>query len=187
MEKNYSFLLLFLGSLLTFLGTWTVEKWKNSQERKEKTRNFILLVKQEFGVVIKALDRLKTVQDYRRYYDYNILGQLDKSIFNLESYKKDAIYLPSSDKQEIFIDLISDISTFSSETRGIQDLYYSESKKTADPLASKKNRSHKKKDKNPDLLSKDGLEKYYDDKKTDRTIAMIEIKRRIDDFIRTLS
>lgn len=108
----YEGLYVLLGALLTFAGTFLVESWKNSRERKEKTQNFILYTRQELNSVLKSLDKLKTVQDFRKYWDYIVLEKLNKSIQNLESEKKAAICLSKSELQETYIDLIADISFF---------------------------------------------------------------------------
>jgi len=76
-------LFIFLGSVLTFVSTWLVEFWKDKQERKEKEKNFVLYVRQEFLVISKGLEKLKTVQEFRRYFEYRTLDRLDKSIANV--------------------------------------------------------------------------------------------------------
>ena len=173
------------GSLLTFLGTWLVERWKNSQERNERTRNFILYIRQEFLVISKALEKLKTVQEYKRYYEYRTLDRLDRSITNMESSKKDAIYLNSLERQETFIDLISDISTYVSDVRGIQSLYDDQKKQIPQPQpVIKKTKS--KKQATGLFASLPGLEKFYEERKTEKSIDLVDIKRRIDDFVKQL-
>jgi len=159
-----------LGAILTFAGTFLVESWKNLRERKEKTQNFILYTRQELNSVLKSLDKLKTVQGFRKYWDYSVLEKLNKSIQNLESEKKAAIYLPKSELQEAYIDLISDISFFVSDAIGMQQFYDSQ-----------------KKELNKELFkTSDELTKFYEERKTEKSIDLVDIKRKIEDFIRQL-
>lgn len=166
----YEGLYVLLGALLTFAGTFLVESWKNSRERKEKTQNFILYTRQELNSVLKSLDKLKAVQDFRKYWDYIVLEKLNKSIQNLESEKKAAIYLSKSELQETYIDLISDISSFVSDVNGMQLFYDSQ-----------------KKELNKELFkTPENLTKYYEERKTEKSIDIVDIKRKIEDFIRQL-
>lgn len=187
MGNATNILLIFLGSFLTFLSTWLIESWKNRQEKNEKTQNFKLYIKQEFLVISKGLERLKTVQDYRRYYDYTVLNRLDRSIYSLESNIKEAIYLPSTEQQEAFIDLISDISTYLSDARGVQGVYDDQSKLLNQmPPEGKTKKKQPQPSSSSIFKTRPELEKYYEDKKTEKSIDLVDIKRRIDDFIRQL-
>jgi hypothetical protein len=173
-------LLIFLGSLLTFASTWIVENLKNGKERREKQENFKIFVRQELRAVIKNFEKLKTILEYKSYYDYIVLGQLDKSVLNLDNYKKEAIYLPSTNEQEKFIDLISDIASFVTDTRGIQNYYYDQAKPFNEPGEGQKKE-------NPIFKTKKELDDYFESKRNEKAIDLVELKRRIEEFTREIS
>ncbi|MFZ5376792.1 MAG: hypothetical protein ACOZAN_03970 [Patescibacteria group bacterium] len=164
-------LFVILGAILAFFGTFFVEVWKNKRERKEKTENFVLYSRQELISVVKGLDKLKEIQDNQKYWAFAVLDRLDRSLYNLESEKKAAIYLPNSKLQEAFIDLVSDISALASDIRGVQNLYADQSKTLNKSLF--KNISE--------------LKNYYDEKKVEKLIDLVDLKRKIEDFVRQLT
>jgi hypothetical protein len=182
-------LFIFLGSILTFLSTWLVETIKNSRERNEKQENFKLFVRQELRALIKGFEKLKTILEFRNYYDYIVLNQLDKNVFNLESYKKEAVYLSSADYQEKFIDLISDIASFVTDIRGMQNFYYEQVKPFNESPEKEQNEKEKKvlKKVNPIYKSKKELDDYFNSKKNEKAVDMVELKRRVDEFAKQIS
>lgn len=176
--------LIFLGSFLTFLATFIIEWLKNRNLKNTKTKNFKLLIKQELQAIDKILDKLKTVLEYKNYYDYSILESLIKSVGILENYKKDAIYLNNPTQQEVLIDLILDMSNYIHSVKSIQDLFYGEQRKIdVDIEELKKNKDYKatsifkNHQENAETFQKVSMEK---------TIDLIEIKRKLDDFIKSL-
>lgn len=172
--------LIFLGSLLTFISTWTVESYKNWREKIDRARNLGLVVKQELLIIVKALDLLKTTLDFRNYYDYSILSQVDESVQNLKLYKRDAIYFPSEDQQTKYIDLVSNISTHASGMRLLQNIYDDEKKRFANQdSVSTKLRSLAQ----GYFKSLKDLEDYFEKQKVEKALIGIELKRRTEEFI----
>jgi hypothetical protein len=96
-------LFIFLGSFLTFLATILVETIKNRQERQGKERNFKLIAHQELQSISKTLEKLKTVFEYKNFFEYAIIDTLNKGILALESIRHDSIYLKQQILQEKFI------------------------------------------------------------------------------------
>ena len=164
--------LIFLGSILTFLATSGVELFKWWMIRQGKRHNFILLSTQQLGAILKGLEKLKTVLEYKNYFDYSTLDILEKGAQTLENYKNDSIYLKSERSKEEFIDLITDVSLYVSDVRGLQNLYYEEGKKinVGDPAAIFK--------------THDELLKYFNEQKGLKITDIVELKRRIQDFSR---
>ena len=163
--------LIFIGSILTFLATSAVEVLKWSIGRREKRTNFILLSKQQLEAVHKGLDKLKTVLEYKNYFDFSTLDILEKGASTLENYKNDSIYPKSERAKEQFIDLITDVSLYVSDVRGLQNFYYTESPKIG-------------KDSTALFNNLDDLNKYFNEQKNLKIIDMVELKRRILDFAR---
>lgn len=174
-------LLIFLGSLLTFASTWFFETLKNKRERKEKEKNFKLFISQEFRRVTKGLEKLNILLEKQNFYDQYVLGQLEKNTLNLESYKKEAYCLSSTDIQEKFFDLISDISTYIIDGRELQTYYWNESKRLTGNISSDTV--------NEVVQQKDiqTLENYFNKRKIEKTIELVDIKRRIDDFLKQIN
>lgn len=174
-------LLIFLGSILTFTSTWTVENLKNKRERNEKEQNFKLFIRQEFRAILKGLEKLNIILEKQNFFDNYVLTQLEKNVLNLESYRKEAFYVSSIELQEKFIDLISDISTYLIDARGLQNYYWNE----ANRLKGEK----KPVDKTEDIQQKStqDLENFFNKRRIEKTIELIDIKRRIDDFLKQVS
>lgn len=186
MEIPTNVLLIFLGSILTFLSTWAVESLKNKKELEEKRKNFKLLTKQEFAAALKGLEKLKTILELRNYFDTYALTQLEKNVSNLEGYKSGAIFLSSQEQQELFIDLITTLSTYSIDARGLQQLYWDESKRIKEGITKSKSFSRSGGEATKELNSKE-LEDYFNRRKTEKSIELIEIKRQISDFLKSIS
>ncbi len=170
MENNVNFI--FLGSVLTFLATACVEYIKWVLIRREKKANFLLLATQQLAAIEKGFERLKVALEQKNYFDYLVLDSLDRGAKSLESYKNDSIYLRSGPAKEKFIDLITDISMYLADTRSVQQLFYAERTKISgrDPSAIFQTESE--------------LQKYFDGQKVQKSIDLIEIRRRISDFVR---
>lgn len=181
-------LLIFLGSFLTFLTTLSIDIIKDRRERNEKRSNFKLFVRQEFRAVKLSFEKLKATLGSRNYYDYLVLTQLDKNIASLDSYKKESIYLSSISLQEEFIDLISDLSLIITDIRALQNFYYEQSKSIDDTGSDKPSQENKgKKLQEVVYKSKKELDTFFESKKTEKSIDIIEIKRRIDDFLKKIA
>jgi hypothetical protein len=177
--------LIFLGSILTFLATIVVEWIKTGRASSEKSRNFKLIIKQEFLYIKKTLVKLNTVLEYKFHYDYEILKELTKSIINLESLKKDAINLSDNLTQEKYIDLVSEISTWATSVKALQDSFYDEENKLNEEIKLKDN----KKIKNKKISSfKDITElvNTFKIRSIDKSTNLIEINRRLDELIKLI-
>ncbi|SRR6266404_1215754 len=113
----------------------------------------------------------------------NVLSNPERLLANMDGSKREAIYLPSLDQQEIFIDLISDISTYLLDTRSIQGVYDEQKN-----LLSQAQSSKKKVQAVGQIIFKTmaDLEKFYEDRKIEKAIDLVDIKRRINDFLKVL-
>ena len=112
MIQSSDVLLIFLEPCLLIFLLQLLNGGKNRGERKEKSHNFKLVIKQELKTIEKTLEKLKTVFEYKFYYDYTILDKLRKNIDSFEAFKSDSDFLNNAELQEKFIDLISDISDY---------------------------------------------------------------------------
>lgn len=168
--ENNPVLLIFLGSFLTFLATILVETIKWWIGRNERKKNFILLSTQQLGAISKGLEKLKTVLEYKNYFDYTVLGILEKGAGELEGYKKDSIYLKSEKSKEEFIDLITDISFYLQDVRGLQNFYYEQQKDLGTPTSL--------------FQTQLDLGRHFNEQKGLKMTDLIELKRRIQDFCR---
>lgn len=177
--------LIFLGSFLTFLATLLVEWIKNRSTKSEKANNFKLIIKQEFIALKKTLERLKTVREYKFFYDYKIIEELVKEVSSLEYLKKDAISLSNSSAQEKFIDLVSDLNSWITGVKVLQDNYYDEEKKLKDEPHFPK-RKNKKNTKLSSFKDMEQLINVYNIRSLEKSTDLIEIQRRLDEFIKSL-
>jgi len=179
-------LLIFLGSFLTFLATITVETIKNSKERSGKEKNFKLVVKQELQSISKTLEKLKTVFEYKNYFEYGTITTLDKSILALESVRHESIYLRNIGSQEKFINLISELSKFASSTRETQNVFYDQQKKLAnDRINATKIKKMLMNKESVFSTDKENSEAFQQ-KSTQEFIDLVEINRKLDELINIL-
>lgn len=173
---NLFFLL--LGSVLAFLSTFVLEYFKDKSEQQKKSKNIELVIRLELSTIDKTLEKLRTGLSYVNYYDFLILDRADKSVENLEKYRGEAIHLTNPILQEKFIDLLSDISSYLAAVRGIQRLYYDNLKKIDEDKAHKDIHEIEK-EKNDELES-------FNQRKVDKSLEYVEIKRRLEELIRIL-
>lgn len=188
-----SFILILIGAAITFISTNIVEYIKNWREKKSKTNNFKLFIKLELEVIAKTLEKLQTGLSYGSYYDYLLLDRIKESINNLEKVRIDVIYLSDPELKEKFIETISDISTYSATTRMVQQLFYADRDKSLGqeelnkPIVTsnkpKKPKNNKKKSEQSTL---EQSWKTFNERRTEKTIEYVEIKRKLEELIKSL-
>jgi ribosomal protein S8 len=169
---------LLIGALLTLLSSWVIEGQKNKIIKKEKGNNFKLVVKQELISISKGIDKLKIIFENRNWFDLMTINQIEKDINNLESQRKNAIYLYSIKLQESFIEIFSKMTTFIISVRLLEDNYLK-----------KLNEIEKKKRDEKNFNEQQNLKELDNSHNPLRTIKMIElaeIQRKIEDFIKNL-
>jgi ribosomal protein S8 len=162
------------GAIATFLGTGTVEYFKNRTEDSRKRKNFVVFIRLELQSISKILERLKIDLENKSFYSANALTRFQENLINLEAYRHEAIYFHNSSLQEKFLDLLSDTSFFVKETSLLETFYFEEIKKldNGDSIFYK---------------TRDDLENYFRGKRTEKLIEIIEIKRKIDEMTRILN
>jgi hypothetical protein len=181
--------LILFGAIITFISTYIIEYIKNKREKAEKTKNFKLFIKLELAVVAKTLDKLQTALSYGNYYDYSLLDRAKESIDNLEKARTDVIYLSEPELKEKFIDLISDTSTYVATVRVVQQLFYSDRDKILGQKPKKKDRptgAGKVRKQTPIAADMPQVIDQFSKRTTEKAIEYIEIKRRLEDLIKSL-
>lgn len=182
MNKVQQFFLIFLGAILTFFSSWSVEYIRTAQDYNLREANYKLLLRYELKSTSKALDRLNSTLESLNFFDIFILQQLDKNSQNLDEYKKQSYYLLSGDEQEKFADLAFDVSFYLSDARSLQNYYWDESKKyIANPSQTIIKTELGNMQKN-----KQALEDYFSKRKTEKKIELIDLKRRLDDLYKQI-
>jgi hypothetical protein len=153
-----------------------------------------LFIKLELEVVAGTLEKLQTGLSYGNYNDYLLLDRIKESIDNLEKVRTDVIYLSDPELKERFIETISDISTYSATTRLIQQMFYTDRDKPLEqqkpnrkPLAKNKKKADVKNEPNANLSNFESAWKTFNERRTEKTIEYVEIKRKLEDLIKSLS
>lgn len=198
MEKTINNLdspsLILIGALIAFISTNIVEYIKNWRERRDKTKNFKLFIKLELEVIAKTLDKLQIALSYGSYYDYLLLDRIKESIDNLEKVRSDVIYLSNPELKEKFVETISDISTYVATTRMVQQLFYADRdssvKQENIKPASVAKKGRKINNKNQQKNVTPTLEqawKTFNERRTEKTIEYVEIKRKLEELIKSLA
>lgn len=192
-NNQNSISLILLGAVITFISTNIIEYIKKWRERRGKTKNFKLFIKLELEVIAKTLEKLQTGLSYGSYYDYLLLDRVKESVDNLEKVRSDVIYLSDPELKEKFIETISGISTHIATARMVQQLFYTDRDKAlgqdggnepeVNNKKSKKSRNNKKKE-NP--LTIEQAWKTFNERRTEKTIEYVEIKRKLEELIKTL-
>jgi len=185
-QTQQNFLFLFLGSLLTFFGSFIVELLKDRRIEFGKEKNFKFLVSQEFNIVARILENLRLNLVSKNYFDFQILDNLISSIRNLEEYRKDSIYLKDTNLLQKFIDLTSDLGAFQFDVRGIQQVYYNQKSLIDIDVEARKPsnidesvNTYKQKS---IFDSYSALDQYFSTQKTEQSINLIELRRRTEDL-----
>ncbi|OGJ22614.1 MAG: hypothetical protein A2804_03540 [Candidatus Pacebacteria bacterium RIFCSPHIGHO2_01_FULL_46_10] len=185
--------LILIGAAITFISTNIIEYIKNWRERQSKTQNFKLFIKLELEVVAKTLEKLQIGLSYGNYYDYLLLDRVKESIDNLEKVRSDVIYLSDSKLKEKFIEVISDISTYIATTRMVQQLFYTDRDKSLEQVEigesveiSKKSQKPKNSRKKTDRPTLEQAWKIFNERRTEKTIEYVEIKRKLEELIKSL-
>lgn len=173
---------LFIGAFLTFLSSYTVENAKNRKETRERRENFKLIIKQELRSLLKVLEKLKNVSEYRKYFDAFITPQIESGLIRLENYKESYIYLPTIELQESLIDIVSEASLFIAEAKAQQSVHWNK----INELETKMNDAKNKKEK----LEIDNETKeesnYFNQQLIEKRVVLIEIMRRVDEYLKRL-
>lgn len=195
-SSNNNVYFIFLGSILTFLSTSLIEYWKIHRDRNEKRHNFLLIVKLGLVSIQKTLEKLKSGLDYRTYFEISTLDILDRNLKNLEGAQRETYYLPDEEKQERFIDLVSEVATYSGDLRAIEN-YYSNRERELLELINNKSKNNKalnvKKTKVKEPVDSNTPQKQYENlvefinkKRQEKVIDLVDLKRRLDDFIKSI-
>lgn len=168
---------LFIGSLLALMSAWIIEGYKNKNQRRENSNNFKLLVKHELMFVLKSIEKLKYAFEYKNYFDYGILNELDKNISNLEKVRSDAVHLNSPGMQEKFIEIISASSALFQEFRAIQQVYDENLKN----INEKRNLGLE------DIRDEEqNLVRFFDNKSVEKRMVLLELGRKIEEYMKSL-
>lgn len=198
MEHNTnsnSIALILLGALITFISANVIEFIKDWRKRRSDTKNFKLFIKLELEVIAKTLEKLQTGLHYGSFYDYTLLDRIKESIDNLGKVRSDVIYLSDPELKEKFVEAISDISTHIAMVRVIQQVFYQDRDKalgviTTNPGTQSKINGKKKKSDNENKQTVVSMEKVLDvfnKSTTEKTIEYVEIKRKLENLIKSLS
>lgn len=161
----------FLG---TFLATLIVNDIRDRRSTEQQRKNFSVFVRLELEAVKGILDKLKTTYSNNNYFEYRLLDVLDKKLKTLEESRKESVVIGDIDLQEDYLSLLTDLSLFASDVRGIQAL--------------KEQREKELKDKT-NQTSEDELKKSLDwvkDKSTEKLSEFVDLKRQIDGLIKSL-
>ena len=162
-----------------------IELIKTSVEKGNKTSSFKLITRLELISVKKGLEKLKTVFEYKNYFEYAIINEINKSLNALEAKRHESIYL-SREAQEKIINLISDLSKFTVTIKSVQDLFYDQQRLISqDMMNSSKIKSGKLSKASYFKTNKEN-EESFDKKCNQLLIDLVEINRDIDEMVAIL-
>ena len=114
-------LLIFLGSILTFIATLVVERWKNKSDDTRSQRRYAMYGKLQLGAIRKILDKMRhsyenggSYQQIQR--DINLL---EEAVEPLNNFRNDTTMLDAEDKQANLVDLIADLNLYALDVKGV--------------------------------------------------------------------
>lgn len=158
-----SVLLIFLGSILTFVATLLTERFKASEKDKKAQRRYSMYGKLQLAAIRKILDKMRhsyenggTYQQLQR--DINLL---EEAVKPLNNFRNDNTVLDDSDEQSKFIDIIADLNLYALD---VKTIIVDETKELSTPIA----------------------EGTQAPKMTTKHIELIELCRRIDETMESL-
>lgn len=116
-----------------------------------------------------------------------MLDRIKESLDNLEKVRIDVIYLSDPELKEKFIEAISDISTYIATTKMLQQLFYADRDKSLQqPETDKKAGNKKGGQKKPEGITMEQAWKTFNERRTEKTIEYVEIKRKLEELIKSL-
>lgn len=183
LQNNIWYIL--LGAILTFIAMLIIELIRTYIEKRGKSSSFRLITRLELISLGKSLDKLKTVFEYKNYFEYVVIDEIRKGITTLDTRHHEFIYL-TKERQEKLINLLSDLSKFTSNIKGVQDFFYDQQRKIVQDKQDA-NRIKKKLIKRSSFFETDKEnQESYDKKCTQLLIDLVEINRDIDEMIDAL-
>jgi hypothetical protein len=114
-------LLIFLGSILTFVATLLVERWKSKADDRRAQRRYAMYGKLQLGAIRKILDKMRhsyenggSYQQIQR--DINLL---EEAVEPLNNFRNDTTMLDAADKQANLVDIIADLNLYALDVKGV--------------------------------------------------------------------
>jgi hypothetical protein len=171
---GYVFLVAFLAFLGTFLATLLVNLIRDRRSASQQRKNFSIFVRLELEAAKDILEKLKTTYSNQKYFEYRLLDVLDKKIKTLEDSRKDSVVIGNVEIQEQYLSLITDLSLFASDLRGIEAF-----------KDKNKNELGDKTDKASTDKLKDSMD-WVKDKSTEKLSEFVDLKRQIEEQTKVL-
>jgi hypothetical protein len=169
---------IYVGAILTFVTLVIIEYIKNIFAKNDQRKNYVLYLKIELSSASKFLEKIKDGIQTRSTFDFTYIGEIERSINNLEQSRRDTILL-TPENQTIFYDLLNELRRLMNECRFIQELYSDHNN-----LFNKKNTSNWFQQIFPDAKEN---QTYFDQKKTEKIVEIIDLKRRTEELIKLIS
>ena len=182
--ENLNYLL--LGALITILTNIIIDLIRSGSEVRSKRKNYKLITSQELILITKTLEKLKTVFEYRNYFEYSILNSLDKSLHYLDENKSQSILLKDNTLQESLLELISGVSKFVTSARGVQDFFYDQQRKIFEDKVNAKNIKAGKSLPTSIYADNKENEEIHQQKSTQLFIDLVELNRKLEILISNL-
>ncbi|TAH33586.1 hypothetical protein EYC59_04640 [Candidatus Saccharibacteria bacterium] len=151
---------IFLGAILAFLATGTVEWLKNNTKKLDRIRQYKLYARLQLASILKVLDKLKHSYENGGTYAQLIrdIKLLEKASEPLNGVRSNTTILPEQDTQEKLIDLIADLNLYVSDISSLVSAHGTPEDSTEG-----------------------------DQKLLSKNIELVELRRRIEELIKALS
>lgn len=189
-ENNNSITLILLGALIAFISSNIIEYIKDLRKRRRDTKNFKLFIKLELAVIANTLEKLQTGLQYGNYYDYTLLDRVKESIDNLGKARSDVIYLSDPELKEKFVETIAETSTYIAMVRVIQQIFYQSQDKaqgvTSPAAITPSQKGRGRKTNSQPTITMESVWGTFNKSKTEKTIEYVEIKRKLENLIKSL-
>ncbi len=157
------------GSIMTLIGSYLFEKRKRKMEVQYKRSVFSQRAKFALIALNDALEKLKVGYSYKNFYEFQRIDLFESCIEDIKFLKKDIdLLIPFENKREKLLMLTSDISVLAKNLRGTENFYLSSLSEVG------------KKD---NFQTREEHTRFFEKQRTQHLIDMVDIKRRIDDFI----
>lgn len=173
--NSSSVALIFLGGVLTFLATGSVELLKNYSIARRVRKNFKIFLSLELTSLSEILNKIKTRQSNNGFYDFDLMALLDSNVTRIDQVRIESVNLNNEDLQRQYFKLVNDLLLFAKGIRGIQQFHDNEQKRIAEIKDAKTKTEEGEKQ-----------EKFDTRLRSEKAVELVELQRKLDELLESI-
>ena len=136
-DITYAVVVAVLAALSTFAGTLFSQQVTDWVNRRAQRKTFNLYAGLEIKNLIKNMDAFLTAYSKDKFYDYNLIASLEKSVEKLDDARGAVHLIKSQEVQEKLFEVVGKTNLLVKDLRGTQDYEYNKDGDQAIPESKK--------------------------------------------------